>query len=179
MKTADLSKLEMMEAWYKNDSSMRVTVNFPFFAATGNKSSSVVYFEIEPGRYLGTHTDSAEEIVLILRGTVEAHVGEEKGQLTGGQAALIPAMAPHGIRVNAVCPGFVRTPLVDKQIPEQAKELGISEEDVIKHVMLKDTVDGQFTTTEDVAEAVLFFAGFKTNALTGQSLIVSHGWSME
>ncbi|GAC1324545.1 MAG: hypothetical protein NVS2B16_07300 [Chloroflexota bacterium] len=110
MKTADLSKLEMMEAWYKNDSSMRVTVNFPFFAATGNKSSSVVYFEIEPGRYLGTHTDSAEEIVLILRGTVEAHVGEEKGQLTGGQAALIPAMAPHGIRnigdETARCVGF-------------------------------------------------------------------------
>ena len=68
---------------------------------------------------------------------------------------------------------------VDKQIPEQAKELGISEEDVIKHVMLKDTVDGEFTTTEDVAEAVLFFAGFKTNALTGQSLVVSHGWFME
>ena len=87
--------------------------------------------------------------------------------------------AQYNVRANVVCPGFVRTPLVDKQIPEQAKELGISEEDVIKHVMLKDTVDGEFTTTEDVAEAVLFFAGFKTNALTGQSLIVSHGWSME
>ena len=87
--------------------------------------------------------------------------------------------AEYNVRANVVCPGFVRTPLVDKQIPEQAKELGISEEDVIKHVMLKDTVDGEFTTTEDVAEAVLFFAGFKTNALTGQSLVVSHGWFME
>jgi len=87
--------------------------------------------------------------------------------------------AQYNVRANVVCPGFVRTPLVDKQIPEQAKELGISEEDVIKHVMLKDTVDGEFTTTEDVAEAVLFFAGFKTNALTGQSLVVSHGWFME
>jgi 3-hydroxybutyrate dehydrogenase len=83
------------------------------------------------------------------------------------------------VRANVVCPGFVRTPLVDKQIPEQAKELGISEDDVIKKVMLKHTVDGEFTTTEDVAEAVLFFAGAKTNALTGQSLIVSHGWFME
>jgi 3-hydroxybutyrate dehydrogenase len=83
------------------------------------------------------------------------------------------------VRANVVCPGFVRTPLVDKQIPEQAKELGISEDDVIKKVMLKDTVDGEFTTTEDVAEAVLFFAGAKTNALTGQSLVVSHGWFME
>jgi 3-hydroxybutyrate dehydrogenase len=87
--------------------------------------------------------------------------------------------AEHNVRANVVCPGFVRTPLVDKQIPEQAKELGISEEDVIKHVMLKDTVDGEFTTTEDVAEVVLFLAGFKTNALTGQSLVVSHGWFMQ
>jgi 3-hydroxybutyrate dehydrogenase len=87
--------------------------------------------------------------------------------------------AQYNVRANVVCPGFVRTPLVDKQIPEQAKELGISEEDVIKHVMLKDTVDGEFTTTKDVAEAVLFLAGFETNALTGQSLVVSHGWFME
>ena len=87
--------------------------------------------------------------------------------------------AKHGVRANVICPGFVRTPLVDKQIPEQAKTLGISEEDVVKKVMLKDTVDGEFTTVQDVAEAALFFAAFKTNALTGQSLIVSHGWFME
>jgi 3-hydroxybutyrate dehydrogenase len=85
----------------------------------------------------------------------------------------------HGVRANVICPGFVRTPLVDKQIPEQAKTLGISEEEVIKNVMLKGTVDGEFTTVQDVAEAALFLAAFKTNALTGQSLIVSHGWFME
>jgi 3-hydroxybutyrate dehydrogenase len=87
--------------------------------------------------------------------------------------------AAHGVRANVICPGFVRTPLVDKQIPEQAKELGITEQEVIKNVMLKETVDGEFTTVEDVAEAALFFAAFKSNALTGQSLIVSHGWFME
>jgi 3-hydroxybutyrate dehydrogenase len=87
--------------------------------------------------------------------------------------------APYNVRANVVCPGFVRTPLVDKQIPEQAKELGISEAEVIKNVMLKDTVDGEFTATTDVAAAVLFLAGFETNALTGQSLVVSHGWFME
>ena len=87
--------------------------------------------------------------------------------------------AAHGVRANVICPGFVRTPLVEKQIPEQARELGISEEDVIKKVMLKDTVDGEFTTVQDVADVALFFASFPTNALTGQSLIVSHGWSME
>ncbi|HEV2547188.1 MAG TPA: 3-hydroxybutyrate dehydrogenase [Stellaceae bacterium] len=86
--------------------------------------------------------------------------------------------AKHGVRANVICPGFVRTPLVDKQIPEQARTLGISEQTVIKDIMLKETVDGEFTTTQDVAEAVLFFASFGSNALTGQSLVVSHGWSM-
>ncbi len=87
--------------------------------------------------------------------------------------------AKHGVRANVICPGFVRTPLVDKQIPEQAKELGISEHDVIKKIMLKDTVDGEFTTTADVAEVALLFASFPSNALTGQSLVVSHGWFMQ
>ncbi len=86
---------------------------------------------------------------------------------------------PHGIRANVICPGFVRTPLVDKQIPEQAKELGISEADVISKVMLKETVDGEFTTVQDVAEIALLFAGFASNALTGQSVVVSHGWFMQ
>jgi len=87
--------------------------------------------------------------------------------------------AKHGVRANVICPGFVRTPLVDKQIPEQAKELGISEEEVIQHVMLKETVDGEFTTLEDVTEATLFCAAFPSNAMTGQSIIVSHGWCMQ
>ncbi|HSZ59494.1 MAG TPA: 3-hydroxybutyrate dehydrogenase [Tepidisphaeraceae bacterium] len=87
--------------------------------------------------------------------------------------------AKYGVRANVICPGFVRTPLVDKQIPEQARALGISEEDVIKKVMLKETVDGEFTTVEDVAQAALFFAAFPSNALTGQSLVVSHGWFMQ
>jgi len=87
--------------------------------------------------------------------------------------------AAHGVRANVICPGFVRTPLVDKQIPEQAKALGLSEEDVIRKVMLKETVDGKFTTVEDVAQVALLFASFPSNALTGQSLVVSHGWFMQ
>ena len=66
----------------------------------------------------------------------------------------------HKIRANVICPGFVRTPLVEKQIPEQAKALGISADDVVKKVMLKDTVDGEFTTVQDVAAVALLFAGF-------------------
>ena len=87
--------------------------------------------------------------------------------------------AAHNVRTNVICPGFVYTPLVAKQIPEQAKEFGISEAEVVKNIMLKDTVDGEFTTVQDVAEAAVFLAAFPTNALTGQSMIVSHGWSME
>lgn len=84
-----------------------------------------------------------------------------------------------GIKANVICPGFVKTPLVEKQIPEQALALGISEEKVIKDVMLKETVDGEFTTLDDVANVAIFLAGFETLALTGQSIIVSHGWCME
>ncbi len=87
--------------------------------------------------------------------------------------------AAHGVRANVICPGFVRTPLVEKQIPEQAKELGITEDEVIKNVMLKETVDGEFTTVDDVARVALMFAAFPTNALTGQSMVVSHGWFMQ
>ena len=87
--------------------------------------------------------------------------------------------AAHGIRANVVCPGFVRTPLVDRQIPEQAAELGISEEEVVRDVMLRHTVDGEFTTMADVAEIAVFLAAFPSNALTGQAIIASHGWHME
>lgn len=107
-----------------------------------------------------------------------AYVTAKHG-LLGLAKVIAKEGSAHNVRANVVCPGFVRTPLVNKQIPEQAKELGISEEEVIKKVMLGNTVDQQFTTIEDVAEVALLFAGFDSNALTGQSLVVSHGWFME
>ncbi len=106
-----------------------------------------------------------------------AYVTAKHG-LLGLARVLAKEGGEHGIRANVICPGFVRTPLVDKQIPEQAATLGISEDEVIKKVMLGETVDGEFTTVEDVAEVALFLAGFETNALTGQSFTVSHGWHM-
>ncbi|MCB1696768.1 MAG: 3-hydroxybutyrate dehydrogenase [Halioglobus sp.] len=87
--------------------------------------------------------------------------------------------AEHGVHANVICPGYVRTPLVEKQLPTQARELGLSEEEVISKVLLKDTVDSEFTTAAEVARAAVFLGGFETSALTGQSLIVSHGWCME
>ena len=102
-----------------------------------------------------------------------------KHALIGLAKVVAKEGAKDRIRANVICPGFVRTPLVDKQIPEQAKALGISEADVIKTVMLKDTVDGEFTTVQDVAQTAVFLAAFPTNALTGQSITVSHGWHMQ
>lgn len=101
-----------------------------------------------------------------------------KHGLMGLAKVIAKEGARHRVRANVICPGFVRTPLVEKQIPEQAKTLGISEDEVIRKVMLGGTVDGEFSTFEDVAQVALFFAAFETNALTGQSLNVSHGWSM-
>jgi 3-hydroxybutyrate dehydrogenase len=102
-----------------------------------------------------------------------------KHGLAGLAKVVAKEGAAHGVRSNVICPGFVRTPLVDKQIPEQARELGISEEEVVRTVMLKETVDGEFTTVADVAETAVFLAAFPSNALTGQSIVVSHGWFMQ
>jgi 3-hydroxybutyrate dehydrogenase len=106
-----------------------------------------------------------------------AYVTAKHG-LLGLARAISKECGPHGVRANVICPGFVRTPLVEKQIPEQAKTLSISEKEVVERVMLGATVDKEFTTIEDVAEVALLFASFPTNALTGQSLVVSHGWHM-
>ena len=133
------------------------------------------------------HMYKAGSGAVILMGSVHAKEASAlkapyvtaKHGLMGLNKVIAKEGAAHGVRCNVVCPGFVRTPLVDKQIPEQAKELGISEEEVVKTVMLGKTVDGEFTTIADVADVALMFASFDTNALTGQSLVVSHGWFME
>jgi 3-hydroxybutyrate dehydrogenase len=125
--------------------------------------------------------------IVIYMGSVHSHEASPlksayvaaKHALLGLARVLAKEGAKHNVRSHVVCPGFVRTPLVDKQIPEQAKELGISEEDVIRNVMLGGTVDGIFTTVEDVAQTVLFLSTFPSAALTGQSFIVSHGWFMQ
>lgn len=102
-----------------------------------------------------------------------------KHGLLGLCRTLAKEGAKHNVRSHVICPGFVKTPLVEKQIPEQAREKGISEEEVVKNIMLGSTVDGEFTTTDDVAALALFLASFPTNVFTGQSFIASHGWSMK
>ena len=124
---------------------------------------------------------------IIMMGSVHSHEASPlkapyvtaKHGLLGLARVIAKEGGKLGIRSNVICPGFVRTPLVDKQIPEQAQNLGISEEDVVKKVMLGQTVDGVFTTVQDVAETVKFLCEFPSNALTGQSIVVSHGWYMQ
>jgi 3-hydroxybutyrate dehydrogenase len=124
---------------------------------------------------------------IIYMGSVHSHEASKlksayvtaKHGLLGLARVVAKEGGSRGVRANVVCPGFVRTPLVDRQIPEQAKALGISEAEVVKDVMLKETVDGEFTTVADVARTVAFLAGFESAALTGQSIVVSHGWFMQ
>jgi 3-hydroxybutyrate dehydrogenase len=124
--------------------------------------------------------------VLLYMGSVHSHEASPlksayvaaKHGLLGLARTMAKEGGEHNVRANVICPGFVLTPLVEKQIPEQAKELGISEDRVIKEVLLGETVDKEFTTVEDVAEVALFLAAFKSNAMTGESLLVSHGWHM-
>ncbi|HIE5947400.1 TPA: 3-hydroxybutyrate dehydrogenase [Burkholderia cepacia] len=129
-----------------------------------NKGGSVIYMG-------SVHSHEASPLK-------SAYVTAKHG-LLGLARVVAKEGGARGIRANVVCPGFVRTPLVDKQIPEQAKVLGISEQQVVKDVMLKETVDGEFTSVADVANTVAFLAGFESNALTGQSIVVSHGWFMQ
>lgn len=101
-----------------------------------------------------------------------------KHGLLGLCRVLAKEGAPHNVRAHVICPGFVKTPLVEKQIPQQASEKGISEESVVNDIMLVNTVDQEFTTVEDIAQLALFLAAFPSNVFTGQSIVASHGWFM-
>jgi quercetin dioxygenase-like cupin family protein len=97
MLTAATPELELTEAWLDTDPRKRVRFGFPISGATGAEHTAVVYFEVAPGERLGTHTDSAEEILYIVAGEGEAEVGDERGRVRAGDLAVVPAMVPHGI----------------------------------------------------------------------------------
>ena len=96
MLTVDTTKLELMKVHWESAPNQSVSVTFPINKFAGSADSAVVYFEIAPGDRLPLHTDSAEEILYIVSGEVEAQVGDERGRLSAGDLAVIPALAPHG-----------------------------------------------------------------------------------
>lgn len=122
---------------------------------------------------------------IVFTGSVQSFVGSKlkepynfaKHGVAGLAKSIAREGAEHGIYTYTICPSFIKTPLVEKQIPEQAASLGITEEEVVKNIMLRDTVDGEFTTVEDVANTLAFLAKDQ-GALTGQSLRLTHGWAM-
>jgi quercetin dioxygenase-like cupin family protein len=92
-----LADIEMIEAWSETDERRGVRFNFPISSSTGARASAVVYFEVDPGKHLGMHTDSAEEVLLGVEGSAEVVVGGERGRLETGEMAVVPAMVPHDV----------------------------------------------------------------------------------
>ena len=88
----DLNDYELMPA------APGLRVGFPVHSATGTASTATVLFELDPGSELAMHTDSAEELLIIVQGTAEARVGDEVGRLEQHQVGLVPPMVPHGLR---------------------------------------------------------------------------------
>jgi quercetin dioxygenase-like cupin family protein len=98
MLAVQLTDRELVDISSETDETRRIRVDFPISSVAGAASTSVVYFELEPGEHTGMHTDSAEEIVLVLSGTAEAIVGDERGELNAGGLGLVPALVPHEVR---------------------------------------------------------------------------------
>jgi quercetin dioxygenase-like cupin family protein len=98
MIAVQLTERELVDISSETDETRRIRVDFPISSVAGSASTAVVYFELEPGEHTGMHTDSAEEIVLVLSGTAEAIVGDERGELSAGGMGLVPALVPHDVR---------------------------------------------------------------------------------
>ena len=98
MLAAQVTDLDLMNLTSDTDETRQLRVDFPISSVAGAASTSVVYFELEPGAHTGMHVDSAEEVVLILSGRVEATIGDEVGELGAGGLGLIPAHVPHDVR---------------------------------------------------------------------------------
>lgn len=105
-----------------------------------------------------------------------AYVAAKHG-IVGMTKSVALEVAEHGITVNAVSPGYVLTPLVEHQIPDTAKARGMSEEDVIKNVMLDPQPTKEFVSTEDIAQTVLFLCSDAGKSITGANLSIDGGWT--
>ena len=107
-----------------------------------------------------------------------AYVAAKHG-VVGLTKVLALEGAPFGITANAICPGYVKTPLVEKQITDQAKAHGISEAEVIQKVMLVKQAVKDFVKVEDLGKLALFLASDAGNLITGTALPVDGGWNAQ
>lgn len=98
MLAVQLQERALVDVSSETDETRRMRFDFPVSSVAGAASTAVVYFELEPGEHTGMHTDSAEEIVLILSGRAEAIVGDERGELSAGGIGLVPTLVPHDVR---------------------------------------------------------------------------------
>jgi quercetin dioxygenase-like cupin family protein len=98
MTTVNLNELELNEFTAKEDALQHCLATFPLVGAHGSEKIATVYFELLPGENLGTHTDSAEELLVVLSGDVEITVNGEKELASDSSIALVPKLAPHDIR---------------------------------------------------------------------------------
>jgi quercetin dioxygenase-like cupin family protein len=94
MVTVDLNTLELNEFIGKDDAQQHCKATFPLIGAHGSKDLASVYIELEPGDNLGRHTDSAEELLIVLEGDVIATIGDESVAVSSGGLALVPKMVP-------------------------------------------------------------------------------------
>jgi quercetin dioxygenase-like cupin family protein len=97
MLTVDLNAIELIDETSELDPRNSLRYGFPVSSAEGAASTAIAYLELEPGKRLSRHTDSAEEVLLVIEGTAEASVGAERGKLTAGQIAVVPALEPHEV----------------------------------------------------------------------------------
>ena len=107
-----------------------------------------------------------------------AYVAAKHG-IVGFTKSIALETAEHGITVNAICPGYVLTPLVQKQIPETAKARGITEEQVIRDVLLHAQPTRQFVTTEQLGALAVFLCTEAAASTTGTALPVEGGWTAQ
>jgi quercetin dioxygenase-like cupin family protein len=98
MKTINLNQIELNEFIGKEDKMQHCKATFPLIGVHGSQDLATVYFEIAPGDNLGRHTDSAEELLIILEGKLSARVGEEFSAVESGHIVLVPKMVPHDLR---------------------------------------------------------------------------------
>jgi quercetin dioxygenase-like cupin family protein len=133
MHTVQTRQLELLPAHHRDDPSNVVRAAWPVHRGTGSHSSAAVYFELERDMRLGRHTDSAEEVLVVLAGEVDVIVGDERRRLPAGGVAVVPAEVPHDVvgagddtaRVTGVFPSSTIVSVFDDEwLPYGTRVLG-------------------------------------------------------